>query len=136
MHDHARAIKTLLRFWYQEGYLPAPIVFNMPKMQKRRMPMLTAEQLKQILSADLTPRDLALIMFIADSGLRRAEISALNWGDVDIGSGRVRVSKGKGGKARTAVVGANSTVRSGHIGGRPRAQMPPPCFSGPDGEPV
>ncbi len=27
VHDHARAVKTLLRFWHQEGCLPAPIMF-------------------------------------------------------------------------------------------------------------
>jgi len=108
VHDHARAIKTLLRFWYAEGYLPAPIVFGMPKLHDKRLPALSADQLKQVLSADLNPRDRALVLFITDSGLRRAEICALNWGDVDIASGLVRVRRGKGGKARTAVIGAGT----------------------------
>jgi integrase/recombinase XerD len=45
---------------------------------------------------------------MADSGLRRAETIALNWGDVDMGSGLVRVVRGKGGKARSAVIGAST----------------------------
>ena len=45
---------------------------------------------------------------MADSGLRRAEVIALNWGDVDMQSGLVRVVRGKGGKARSAVIGANT----------------------------
>ncbi len=108
VHDHARAVKTLLRFWHAEGYLPAPIAFQMPKLQQRRMPVLSADQLRQILAVDLSARDRALILFLADSGLRRAEICALNWGDADLRSGLVRVRKGKGGKARTAAIGATT----------------------------
>jgi site-specific recombinase XerD len=32
-NGHARAIKTLLRFWHAEGYLPAAIKFEMPKIR-------------------------------------------------------------------------------------------------------
>jgi hypothetical protein len=31
IHDYARAIRTLLRFWYAEGYISAPVKFDMPK---------------------------------------------------------------------------------------------------------
>jgi integrase/recombinase XerD len=43
---------------------------------------------------------------MADSGLRRAEVIALNWSDVDMLSGLVRVRQGKGKKDRSAVIGA------------------------------
>jgi site-specific recombinase XerD len=46
---------------------------------------------------------------MADSGLRRAETINLNWGDVDMQSGLVRVRQGKDKKYRSAVIGA--TVR-------------------------
>jgi len=45
---------------------------------------------------------------MADSGLRRSEVIALDWEDVDIMSGLVRVKRGKGGKSRSAVVGATT----------------------------
>jgi len=108
LHAHARAIRTLLRFWYAEHYLPAPVTFAMPRMEKKRLPCLTADQLKIVLSACRSPRDKALILFMVDSGLRRAEIIDLNWDDVDIASGLVRVKRGKGGKARSAVIGATT----------------------------
>jgi integrase/recombinase XerD len=47
-------------------------------------------------------------MFMADSGTRRQETINLNWGDVDIQSGLVRVARGKGGKARSVVIGATT----------------------------
>ncbi len=105
IHDYARAIKTLLRFWHAEGYTPAQVRFDMPKLAKKRLPVLTAEQLKQIVSA-CNVRDKAVVLFLADSGLRRAEVVNLNWNDIDMQSGRVRVREGKGRKDRTAAVGA------------------------------
>jgi site-specific recombinase XerD len=108
LHAHARAIRTLLRFWHTEHYMPSPVIFAMPRMEKKRLPCLTAEQLKTILSICKKPRDKALVLFMADSGLRRAEVIALNWDDIDILSGLVRVKRGKGGKARSAVIGATT----------------------------
>ncbi len=107
IHDYARAIRTLLRFWYAENYLPALVRFDMPKLSKKRLPVLTAEQLKQIVSA-CNVRDKAIVLFMADSGLRRAEVVNLNWNDIDMQSGRVRVREGKGRKDRTAAVGART----------------------------
>ena len=80
----------------------------MPKTEKKRLPCLSADELNQVLSACNNPRDKALILFLADSGLRRAEAIDLNWEDVDIMSGLVRVKCGKGRKARSAVIGANT----------------------------
>ncbi|HNE70055.1 MAG TPA: tyrosine-type recombinase/integrase [Anaerolineales bacterium] len=108
LHAHARAIRTLLRFWHAEKYIPEAVTFSMPKIEKKRLPVLSADELNKVLTACKNPRDKALILFMADSGLRRAEITALNWGDADIMSGLVRVKRGKGGKARSAVIGATT----------------------------
>ena len=106
VHDNARAIKTLLRFWHAESYIPAPVTFAMPKVAKKRLPVLSAEEMLKVLAACQNPRDKAAVLLIADAGLRRAETIALNWGDVDMSTGLVRVVRGKGGKARSSVVGS------------------------------
>jgi len=108
IHDNARAIRTLLRFWHTENYLPAPVVFAMPKVAKKRLPVLSADDLSKIIAACGNSRDKALFLFMVDSGLRRAETLALNWGDINITSGLVTVRRGKGGKARSAVIGATT----------------------------
>jgi site-specific recombinase XerD len=108
LHAHARAIKTLLRFWYAEHYILAQITFSMPRMEKKRLPCLTADQLNTVLSVCKTPREEALILFMADSGLRRAEVIGLNWENVDFMSGLVSVKRVKGGKTRNAVIGATT----------------------------
>jgi site-specific recombinase XerD len=51
-------------------------------------------------------RKKASVLFIADSGLRRAEVINLNWADIDMQSGLVRVRQGKDKKGRSAVIGA------------------------------
>jgi integrase/recombinase XerD len=108
INDNARAIRTLLRFWHAENYIPAAIVFSMPKVAKKRLPVLTTDELSKVIAACRNPRDKALVLFMADSGLRRAETIALNWGDLDMASGLVHVVRGKGGKARLAVIGAST----------------------------
>lgn len=108
INANARAIRTLLRFWHIENYIPAPVTFKMPKVEKKRLPCLTADELDRIIKACTNPRDKAIVLFMADSGLRRAEVIALNWEDVDMASGLVKVKRGKGGKARSAVIGANT----------------------------
>ena len=72
VHDHTRAIRTLLRFWQSENYIPAPVHFDMPKLAKKRLLKLSAEQLQTIIKA-CHIRDRAVVLFMADSGLRRAE---------------------------------------------------------------
>jgi integrase/recombinase XerD len=105
--DHARAVKTMLRFWHQEGYLPAPVRFELPRIAKKRLPVLNIDELRQIAQA-CNVRDRAIVLFMADSGLRRQEVCNLNWEDIDMQSGLVRVRQGKGRKDRSAVIGART----------------------------
>lgn len=107
LHAHARAIKTLVRFWHAEKYIPEPVHFDMPKIAKKRLPRLTAGQLQVILKA-CNVRDKAIVLFMADSGLRRAEVIALDWQDVDMQTGAVTVARGKGRKARVSRIGATT----------------------------
>jgi integrase/recombinase XerD len=107
LNAHARAIRTLCIFWHTEGYIPQPIKFEMPKLEKKRLPVLNAEQLQRVVEA-CDVRDKAIVLFMADSGLRRQETVDLNWGDVDMDTGLVRVKQGKGQKDRSAVIGATT----------------------------
>lgn len=108
VNNHARAIRTFCRFLHAEDYSPDVVQFQMPKIAKKKLPVLSEIELKKVLMACTTKRDKALVMFMVDSGVRRAELCALNWGDVDISSGLVRVWKGKGGKDRSVIIGAKT----------------------------
>jgi site-specific recombinase XerC len=106
-HDHARAIRTLIRFWHAEGYIPEVVKFEMPRVSKKRLPILNADQLQQVIKA-CNVRDKAIVLFMADSGLRRSEILNLNWDDLNMDNALVRVKQGTGKKERSAVVGVTT----------------------------
>jgi integrase/recombinase XerD len=106
-HDHARAIRTLLKFWHAEGYILSPVKFDMPKFERKRLPVLSPDELKQLIK-QCNPRDRAIILLIVDSGLRRSEVSRLNWDDLDVQTGLIRVKQGKGKKDRSSVIGATT----------------------------
>lgn len=108
IHGHARAIRTLVRFWNSEKYIPDLISFEMPKVAKKRLLVLSIEDIQKALSATNKLRDKALILLMVDTGLRRAEVCSLTWGDVNIASGLIQVVRGKGGKARSVVIGVRT----------------------------
>lgn len=106
-NGHARAIKTLLRFWHEEKYMPELVKFAMPKVSKKRRPDLSADEVAQILKT-CSKREKAALLLMVDTGMRRAEVTALNWEDVDIDTGMIRVKNGKAGKSRTVIIGAST----------------------------
>ena len=107
VNDNARGIRTLLHFWFDEKYIPNQITFTMPKIERKRLPVLSAEQVSTLL-ANCDIRQRAILLLMVDTGLRRSEVIALNWGDLDIMSGLCHVVRGKGGKTRSTVIGATT----------------------------
>lgn len=106
VNGHARAIKTFTRFLDEEKYIKEPIKFKMPPTgEKVILPHLSAEEVGKVVDSCVDARDTALILLMVDSGLRRAEIISLNWGDLNIKTGTLLVRKGKGNKSRTVVIG-------------------------------
>lgn len=80
----------------------------MPKVNKKRLLSLDADNLQRVIKACDNLRDKAIITFMADSGTRRQETINLNWGNVDMQNGLVKIARGKGGKARSTVIGATT----------------------------
>ena len=107
VHAHARAVRAFLRFAYEEDWIEEPVTVRMPRLEQKRMEVLSREDVKRILRVCGT-RDRALVMTLIDSGLRRGEALALNWDDVDFRTGAIHVRRGKGGKARVTYVGAKT----------------------------
>lgn len=101
-----RAIKTFFYRSVEEGLLiesPAKKV-KLPRIDKAILPALTEDEIKRLLKACETERDRAIVMFLLDSGVRNAELVALNYGDIDMKSGAVTVKMGKGRKDRTVYI--------------------------------
>lgn len=108
LNGHARAIRTMLKFWHEEKYMTDIVKFDMPKVAKKRLPVLTADEVGTILKTCKSARDKAIILLMVDTGLRRSEVISLNWTDIDFTTGLALVKRGKGGKARSVVIGATS----------------------------
>ena len=106
------ALRAFLRFLRQEGVLTQDPFAALPLPRKTaRLPkFLTESEMKTLLERGASPRsplkerDRAVLELLYSSGLRRAELAALNVGDVDFFSGFVRVF-GKGAKERLVPVG-------------------------------
>lgn len=108
IHSYARVMKTFFRFMVQEEYISESIRIQMPKVAEKKLTVYNEVQVRQILRVCKDKRDRAFIQLMVDSGLRLSEVIALNWADVDVSNGIIRVLKGKGRKTRIVVVGVST----------------------------
>jgi site-specific recombinase XerD len=72
---------------------------------------ISIEEVRALLhacSGRFAERDRAVVMLLLDSGLRAAELAALNVGHVNLASGSVFVHHGKGKKDRVSFMGAQT----------------------------
>lgn len=113
IHTHAKVIKTWTRFMAAEGIIPAdPCTrLTMPRLETLEAPTFSSDEIKRLLVAVArSPRNTALILTLLDTGLRAAELCALNIGDVDLKEGTVIVRSGKGHRFRYVFVGDRTTL--------------------------
>ena len=79
-----------------------------PRAERRLPPTLSIEEIAQLVTidprTDLDRRDRAILELFYSSGLRLAELSGLDLGDLDLGDAMVRVM-GKGAKTRIVPIG-------------------------------
>ena len=108
VHTYARALKTFIRFMVEESYLSNTIRVPMPKVAEKQLLVYNEVEVKQIIKACQDKRDYAFMLLMLDSGLRNAEVRKLNWEDIDIQRGVVRVLEGKGRKFRIVAIGLNT----------------------------
>jgi site-specific recombinase XerD len=110
----ARTLFSLRKFYSflnMGGVVQRGPMLSIParKVPKRLPDALSEDQIKQLLAAADTPRDLAILELFYASGVRRAELCALNCEDVyfdaDGEGGSVNVAHGKGDKQRSVLIG-------------------------------
>jgi len=114
----ASALRSFVKFLRAEGELKRDPFLGVPLPKRTRsLPkFLTEAEMDEILSAPTSSgdagseRDRAMIELLYSSGLRRAEVSVLNVGDLDVLSGTLRVF-GKGSKERLVPVGKEALSR-------------------------
>ena len=87
LRTHARDVKTLLNFAADFRIIPEKIKVEMPKTPDDTIKALTDSELELVLAhfvaqGGTNPRDCAIVHLLKDSGLRAAELLALNWDDL------------------------------------------------------
>lgn len=115
VNDYINSLRSFYDFLVeQKGFLINPFRQIRRLRVPERMPEVPdTEAVKLLLEAALMSEDpirnVTLIVFIIDTGLRAGEIAHLNWADVNLRDRTVRV-RGKGGK--------ETTVRFSHVTAR------------------
>lgn len=112
------AIKLFARWLTEEGFDPDPILaVKAPKLDQRSVPDLSENEVRRMLKVcegtELRDkRDKAILVLLAETGLRAAELLALDVGDIDLDDCVAHVRRGKGGKGRRVrfSVGAAATI--------------------------
>ena len=110
VHGSARVLRTFWRWCAAEDLVQVnPMArVKMPKLPKAILPAFTTEDIDRLLAACQTYRDRALIFFLIDTGVRRAELAGLTGADVDTQARHARVREGKGGKDRVVFFGVQT----------------------------
>jgi integrase/recombinase XerC len=118
LHNHVSGLRTFCRYWMREGRLKkTPFTgVPLPKLEKALPKFLTETQMLKLLAGPekllaneaISPfaalRDRLVLEVLYGGGLRVSEAVALNYGDVDFGTGSARVL-GKGRKERICPLG-------------------------------
>ncbi len=110
LHRELSSLRSLYRYLMRESVAEANPALGVraPKVRRKLPATLDADQLAQILDFDddspVGRRDRAIMELFYSSGLRLAELVALNLGDIDFNDGMVEVT-GKGAKTRRVPVG-------------------------------
>jgi integrase/recombinase XerC len=112
------AARSWLTWCHAEQYLTADLhrALRQPKVPLRQQRTLTRQEITALLNhcdADPCPRatrDASIISTLVDAGLRRSELCRLTMRDIDITTGRLRVTR-KGGDQSYAYIGPAALAR-------------------------
>lgn len=105
-----RALQQFAKWYSAEEDAPNPVAgMKPPMLPEQETPVLRAEELRALLKSCegrefIQRRDAAIVYLFLDSGIRRAELAALQVDDVDLDHREVTVL-GKGRRTRTVAFG-------------------------------
>jgi len=115
VHGAFRAVRAFCN-WYAteaETWKNPILKVQAPKVPQELLEPVNLDDLSAMLDTCKTKslvdlRDKAVLLFLLDSGCRRAEFCSLNMADLDMLTGAVTVQHGKGGRRRVTFIGAQT----------------------------
>jgi integrase len=133
------ALKTLTRMLTGEGIIsPDPMLgIRTPKLPECAQSILSDADLAALVAtcggrSQLAIRDRAVLLTLASTGARRAELTGLDLADVDLSQGTALIRNGKGGKTRVTFLDTPAT-RALMSWVRVRGDAPGPLWLGQRG---
>jgi integrase/recombinase XerD len=116
IHGFYRSVKCFLKWWELEvepqGWTNPIRKVKPPKVPEEILEPVSLEVVQKMMSVCSTNmngrRDLAILYFLMDSGVRASELLSINLQDTNPLLGDVLVRRGKGGKVRSVYLGRKS----------------------------
>lgn len=113
----AKGLRSFSAWAASEGEIPEDglAILKLPRADAKVVSTLTEEQLGKLIKACAGKalrdrRDEAIIRLLAETGARASELVDIQTTDVDLASGAVTITRGKGGKGRVVGVGPQTTL--------------------------
>ena len=99
--SYGRALKRFCNWLVEEGYIDSSPMsrVRLPKRPKHIPKDVSSDDIKALLNVANHPRDKAIILFLASTGVRASELRNLRLQDIDL-SQRLALVRGKGKKER------------------------------------
>ena len=110
---HVAAIRTFYRWMLREGHVEHSVGEDLqpPKVGQHLPNYVSVAQADELVEGvALSIRDRALLEILYGCGIRVAEASNLDCGDLDLESGLLMVRRGKGGKDRRVPIGPPAVI--------------------------
>jgi len=135
-HVAFRVIKSLL-IWVDDEYEPSnwknPIRKVAPPLvrvqAKKGVDPMDIEKMLSACDTINAVRDRAILMFLFDTGVRGSELTALNYGDIDLHTGSVIIRHGKGDKYRVVFMGKKTLKQMRrYVNTLPKLEADDPLF--------
>jgi len=116
VRSHYNDLKAFWSWWAEDEHVPSPLDgIRRPSDVIVPVQVLTAKEIAKILAAVsgrdwLSLRDHAIIMTLLETGMRRAELCALDVSDLDLKVRELTIRRGKGGRSRVVVFGPSTAA--------------------------
>jgi integrase/recombinase XerD len=137
-HASWRAIKAFCSWFEKEeedsGWKNPMRKIPAPKISTDPLPGISLDDFSRMVetcssSEFLDLRDKSILLALLDTGLRRAELLAINLEDINMNTGEIRVRAGKGNKRRTVIIGLKTRrALSRYLRKRPDIRPADPLF--------